>query len=201
MKTHLSELFQKPDIVLEQEPNVVQLINSRAGAVDPQAKGKAGELFRVHVGRAQHVRMHHAGTAQLDPSRAFANAAAFAATVKATVIDFGARFREWKVRRSKTSSRFRPEQAMHKLSQRALQMSHGDSAIHAESFNLKEHRIVRGIGRVAPKDSSGRDHSYRSAASLHRMNLHSRSLRTQGKPVSGVEGVLRIAGRVPFRNI
>ena len=90
---------------------------------------------------------------------------------------------------------------MHKLCQRAFQMSHRDAAIDAESFDLEEHRIVSWIGRVAAEHAARRDHPHGRAASLHRMNLHRRSLRAQRKTIRGIERVLRIARRMTFRNI
>src|SRR5437868_2356438 len=90
---------------------------------------------------------------------------------------------------------------MDEFSQRAFQMRHRDSAIDAQTLDLKEHRVVGWIRRVATKYSAGRDHSHRRTATLHRMNLHGRGLRTEGKSFNCVEGVLRIAGRMTFRNI
>ena len=56
----LPKLLKKPHIVLEQQTNVIELINPRAGAIDAEAECKAGEFFRIDIRRAQHVRMHHA---------------------------------------------------------------------------------------------------------------------------------------------
>src|SRR5262245_53439421 len=145
--------------------------------------------------------MHHAGAAQLDPARPLADAAAAAATSKAAVIDLGARLSEWEIGRPETRLRLGAEQAVDKLSQSALQVRHGDSSIHAQSFDLIEHWIVCWVGSVAAENSSRRDHAHRRAAALHRVNLHGGGLRSQRKAFSRVEGVLRITRRVSFRNI
>src|ERR1041385_6344767 len=80
-------------------------------------------------------------------------------------------------------------------------MPHRDTTIDAQSFNLEEHRIVRGIRSVAPKHATGRDHPDRHATTLHRVNLHGRSLRTKRETLSRVERVLPRARRVVLGNI
>src|SRR6266511_838910 len=59
----LSKLFEKSHIILEQQTNIIELINSRAGAIDAEAKCKAGEYFRIYVCSAQDIWMHHARAA------------------------------------------------------------------------------------------------------------------------------------------
>src|SRR5438477_10581850 len=105
--TALSKLLQKSHIVLEQQADVVQLINSRAGAIDSETESESGELFGIDVRRAQNVRMHHARSAQLDPAGPLTDATARAAAIKATVVDFRARLSEWKIRRPKARFGFR----------------------------------------------------------------------------------------------
>src|SRR5438093_517852 len=59
----LSELFEKSHIILEQQTDIIELINSCAGAIDAEAKRKAGEYFRIYIGSAQDIWMHHARAA------------------------------------------------------------------------------------------------------------------------------------------
>src|SRR5262245_25971824 len=145
--------------------------------------------------------MHHAGSTQLDPAAPFTDATTLAAAIETTIIDFSAWFGEWKVRRPKARLRCRTEEAVHKFGQRALQMRHRDAAIDAQPFDLIEHWIVCRVGRVAAKDSARRNHPHRRAASLHRVNLHRRGLRTQSKAFRRVERVLRIARGMAFWNV
>src|SRR5882724_8864368 len=80
-------------------------------------------------------------------------------------------------------------------------MSHGDAAVDAQPFYLKEHWVVCRIRRVATKDPARRNHAHRCATALHRVNLHGRCLRAQSESFSCVEGVLRIACRMALGNI
>src|SRR5207302_921400 len=54
---------------------------------------------------------------------------------------------------------------------------------------------------VSSKNSPRCDHPDGRTASLHRMNLHRRRLRAQGKAIGRVERILRCASRMILRNI
>src|SRR5205814_596602 len=70
-----------------------------------------------------------------------------------------------------------------------------------EPFHLKEHRVVRRVGRVAAKHPTGRDHPERRSLALHRMYLNCGSLTTQRKVFGDVERVSRLPCRMTRRNI
>src|SRR5687768_3202117 len=80
-------------------------------------------------------------------------------------------------------------------------MRHRDSPVDAETFHLKEHRVVSGVGCIAAKNSSRRNHAQGCAAALHGMDLHRRGLRAQGKAVSRIESVLGRARGMGLRNV
>src|SRR6187549_1498050 len=61
------KLFQKPQIVLEEQPDVLYPVPEDCQALDAEAPGKAGVALRVVAYRFEHGRMHHAAAAQLDP--------------------------------------------------------------------------------------------------------------------------------------
>jgi hypothetical protein len=80
-------------------------------------------------------------------------------------------------------------------------VSHVDAAVDEQPFELEEHRVVRGVGRVAAEDAARGDDAQGRATPLHGVNLHGRGLRAQGHPVRRVEGVLRAACRVQLRDV
>src|SRR5215213_2205439 len=200
-QTALLKLFQEPDVVLEKQANVVELIHQRAHAIDSQTKRKPRILLRIHSDGAQHVRMHHSGTAQLDPARVFTNATASALAFETTEIKLRARLGERKVRRAKARHSVWPKHPSQKLRDRALQVRHRDAAIDTQAFDLEEHRIVCGIWSVTTKHTARRDHPDRHATTLHRVDLHGRCLRAKRKPIGGIERVLPRARRMVLRNV
>jgi len=122
------------NIVLKQKPDIIQLINARAGSIDAEAESKTGELLGSTLAARRTFGCTMPEPPQLDPAGPFADAAAFPATVKATVINLRAWFGEGKERRPKASARLGAEQAMNELRQRSFQMRHRYPAIDARAL-------------------------------------------------------------------
>src|SRR5438045_756033 len=117
----LLKLFQEANVVLEEEAYVVEFVHEAAHAVYAEAEGEAGELFGVNARGAQDVRVHHAGAAQLDPTRPLAQAAARAPALEAGVVGLHARLREREVGGPEARARARAEEAADELRERALE--------------------------------------------------------------------------------
>src|SRR6266545_1785410 len=196
-----NKLLQEPDIIFVQQPDVIQLVHQRAQPIQSQSEREAGELFGIDRDGAQHVRVDHSRPAHLDPAGAFADATAPAAALEAGVIDLRARFDEREIGRAEARARFGAEEQTHELLDRAFQVAERDAAVYKQSFDLVEHRIMRGVGSVAAEDAPGRGNAQRRAALLHRVNLHRRGLRAQRQPLVDVERVLRAARRVIGRDV
>src|SRR6185369_16625675 len=86
---YLFKLFEEPDVVFEQQTNVVDLVHQPGHPVDSQSEREPGKLFGIDPDLLEHVRMNHAAAAKLDPTRAFAQTATFAVTAVTAEIDFG----------------------------------------------------------------------------------------------------------------
>ena len=56
---HLRKLLQKPHIVLEQQPYIVERVHQPTHPIDAEAESEAGKLLRIHTDDAQHVWMNH----------------------------------------------------------------------------------------------------------------------------------------------
>src|SRR5215813_4535185 len=188
----LHKLLQEPDIIF---------VHQRAQSIQTQSEREAGELFGIDRDGAQHVRVDHSRPAHLDPAGAFADATATAAAFEAGVIDLRARFDEREIGWAEARACFGAEEQPHELLDRAFQDAERDAAVYKQSFDLVEHRIMRGVGGVAAENAPWRGHAQRRAALLHRVNLHRRSLRTQRQPLVDVERVLRAARRVIGRDV
>jgi len=97
----LRKLLQKPNVVLEKEPNIVKRVHECAHPIDSETERETRKLLWVDSHAAKHVRMHHAGAAQLNPAGVFTYATAGSITLEATEIKLCTRLRERKVRRAK----------------------------------------------------------------------------------------------------
>src|SRR5262249_31571941 len=119
---HLFEFFQKPHVVLKKQPDIVEFVHQRGHAIDSETKRETGIPLRIDTHCAQDVRMHHAGTTQLDPTRVFADATTTALAFETTEIKLRTRLREWEVRWSKTRDGVGTEQTSQKLRDCSLQV-------------------------------------------------------------------------------
>src|SRR5690606_12166317 len=78
-----AELLQEPQIVLEEQAQVIHAITQHRQPVDAHAEGIGGVALAVDAARSQHIRMHHAAAEHLDPAGLLAQAAAGAAAFDA----------------------------------------------------------------------------------------------------------------------
>ena len=150
--------------------------------------------------------MNHAGATHFDPARLFADAAARAVAFETSVINLSARFDEGKVRRAKARLRIGAEQSADEFFDRAFEVAERNALVHQQAFDLIEHRVVRGVWRIAAKHAARRGDAQRRTPFLHGVNLHRRSLRTQRKRffIAGsreIKRILRAARRMVVRNV
>src|SRR5258706_8698774 len=85
------ELLQKPQVVLVEQPNVLDLIAQDRDALDADAPREAGVLLRVVADRFEHGRVHHAAAEDFDPAGLLAHRTAGAVARPAADVHFGAR--------------------------------------------------------------------------------------------------------------
>src|SRR3989475_12923980 len=62
-----SKLFQNPQIIFVEEPEVVDAIADHGDAFDAEAEGPAGPDFGIVADVLEHLRMHHAAAGDLQP--------------------------------------------------------------------------------------------------------------------------------------
>src|SRR5437867_4912485 len=70
------ELLQEAQVVLEEQPQIVDAVLQHRDALDTHAERPAGDLLGVVAEVAQPLRMPHAGARDVDPAALFAERAA-----------------------------------------------------------------------------------------------------------------------------
>ena len=159
-------------------PDVVNVVHQSAHAFEAETECKAGIDRRVDTACAKHIRMDHSRAAELYPAGTFAWAAAFSVDLACTVtsetgkVELSRGLSKREVRRTKTRNGVRAIHPFEPLGHRAFQVSHRDTFVDTEAFELMEHRRVRHIGRVAAKDLARCENSKRNAAPFHGANLN-----------------------------
>src|SRR5580704_10558551 len=81
------KLLQKPDVILDEKPDVVNPVFPHGDAFDAEAEGPASVLLRINVDGFEDVGMNHAAAAELHP-------AAFSAGAVKPDVHLGRRFGE-----------------------------------------------------------------------------------------------------------
>jgi len=64
-----SELFQKPEIVLRIQAEIVDPVFKLTNSFDSHAECESGETIAVNAEILQHFRMYHSASKDLNPSR------------------------------------------------------------------------------------------------------------------------------------
>lgn len=139
--------------------------------LEAPAKSKTAVNLGVDAAGSQHIRMHHAGAAQLQPA-GFADAAINAVNLAGSVaeaarnIDFKTRFGEFKVMRAQTRNALGAEISLGKMIERAAQVRKIYSFVDHQSLELMEHDQMRDV-RLAAVGLAKGDHADGRAAALH----------------------------------
>src|SRR5580692_4990511 len=93
----LRELFQKLQIVLEEQAQIIDPVTQHGHAVDAHAEGVTLPDLGIDARSVQHIGMNHAAAQNLKPSSVLAYAAAFAVAKHAFNVGFGGRLSKRKI--------------------------------------------------------------------------------------------------------
>src|SRR5512139_1097616 len=199
--TGLVELLEEAEIVLEEQPQVVDAIAQHGEALDAEAEGKADESLGVDVDVPEDVGVHHAASQHLQPPGVRADAAAFAATHHAADVHYGRRFGERKERRPEAHRQIVAlEEVAHEVGEHALQVGERHRLVDPQAFDLVEHRRVRHVG-IAAVHPSRRNDAQRRLVTFHVAHLHRRGVGAQQFAALQIEGVVHRPCRMVFRNV
>ena len=88
---HSGELLQEAQVVLVEQPDVVDAVLQHRDALHADAEREPGDLLRVVADGFEHRRVDHAAAENLEPAGVLADAAARAAAALAADVDLRAR--------------------------------------------------------------------------------------------------------------
>src|SRR5262245_54861338 len=180
--TLIGKLFQKPQIVLVKQSDVLHPVPQNRNALDADAPGKTRIPLGIVPDGLEDRRMHHAAAAQLDPARFLAHRAAGAVALPAAQIDLRARLRVRKKARTEPYANGWREHLAREREQRPLEIGQRQSFTHSEPFDLTERRRVRQIEIVAPVHAARHHDADWRLVRLHVADLHRRRVRAQQRP-------------------
>src|SRR6476646_7599110 len=82
------ELPEEPEVVVDEQSEVIHAIAQHRESVDPGPEGVAGVALGVYPRGLQHVRVHHPAAGDLEPAGVLAHPAAPALAEGARHVDF-----------------------------------------------------------------------------------------------------------------
>src|SRR5947199_4044774 len=143
------ELLQESQIVLVEQPDVLDLAAQDRDALDADAPREAGVLLGIVADRLEHGGVHHAAAQDLDPAASFAHRAAGAVARPAADVHFGARLGVREEAWPQPDARALAEHVAAEGEERALEIRERNPFADDEPLHLREVRRVRQIEIVS----------------------------------------------------
>src|SRR5579864_208755 len=193
-----SKLLQEPQVGLVEEADVVDIVLEHRHPLDAESPGVSVPLGRVDASVAQHLRMHHAAAAHLEPSLVPAALAPHPAADPTRHVELEARLGEGEVARPNPDLAVFAVERLDHVEQGAFHVADGQTLVDRETLDLAEVRKARGLGCVAAVAPAWRDDVDRRLLDpLHGADLHGRRVRAQQELGAEVEGVPVLARGMP----
>src|SRR6185437_1297766 len=171
-------MVEEADIALEQLAKVRDAVFEHGDTVDAHAPGKALVDIGIEPAKAQHVRMHHAATQNLQPVLALAEAD-FALVAAALDVDLERGLGEREERRPEAHVDVVDlEERLAELVQNPFEVTEMRALVDDEAFDLVELRRMRRV-RVDAIGAARADHADRRLLRQHGTYLHWRRMRPQ----------------------
>src|SRR4030066_1722162 len=131
-----SELFQEPQIIREEEPDVIDPIFEHGDPLDAHSKCKAGDFLRIIIDKLINCRVDHSRPQDLQPSCIRTDPASFSPADETLDIDFCTGLCERKKTRPETESRLLAEHLSNEDGQDSFLVCKGNPLVDQKSFYL-----------------------------------------------------------------
>ena len=191
----LVELAKEPEVAFKEEPQVVDAVAQHRETLKTRAESEAAVLLGIEPVVADHGRVHFAGAGNLKPL-------ALAGAGGEHHVHFNRRLGEREVARTKAHDEVVGfEEPAQEHGVHALQIREADVFAEPQSFDLMEHRGVRGVG-VNAVGTSRSNHLDRRLVGAGVTDLHRGGVRAQRQQQPllilhvDVERILHRAGRM-----
>ncbi len=193
------KLFKEPEIVLQEETQIVDAVLEHCSALDAKSESKSCIALRVDAESFKDVRMDHTCTAEFQPAASLAERAASAFTDEAAYAILYARFYKREEVWAEAHPGVRAEHLACKLSKCTFEVGETDPLVYHKAIDLMECvRVGRIHGVVAEASADGAD-AERRLPGLHHAPLKSGGLSPHKQIIRYVERHLCVHSRMVFR--
>ena len=181
------ELPEQSSVVVEKDPQVLDLVAVHGEPVDAEAPCETRPFFRVDAAVSEDVGMHHSASAELNPT-GLATDPTTGRAERTGDLELGTRFRERE--ETRTEARFQigaSEVGGDERFDRAGQVPERDALVDDECLDLVEYGQMTRIGRVDSVAASRHHRIDRRLHFGHHPELHRRRMRTHQYLLFGTE--------------
>ena len=172
------KLLQELQVVLEEQPQVVDAVFQHGDAFHAHAESEARVFLRVDAAGNEDVGVAHATAEDFNPTRVLADVAALATTDVARDVHLRRGLGEGEIRGTETHFGALTEELLHEVVQGLLQVGKGDAFIDVKTFNLMEDAVSAGRYGFVAEYAARSDDADRRLMGLHHADLHTRGVGT-----------------------
>ena len=148
-----SELPEKSDVVLEQQPDIIDAVMKHGDPLNAHSEGKARVFLRVVPDMSEHLRVDHTAAEALDPPCFGTDPAPLPAANDASHVNLGTGLGKGEETWSESHRYFTAEELVDKLDEYTLEVAEGDTLIYHKTLNLMKHGRVCNIVIVSVDSS------------------------------------------------
>jgi len=196
------ELFEKTQIIIEENADIIDLVFQQGDALHPHAKGIAAVEIGIIIDETEDGWIDHTGSGDFEPSALFAETAALALAENAGKVIFSARFGEGeKAGPEPDANLFVIENLLGESEHDAFKVSKRDAAVDDQSLDLVKGWRMGGIRGIFSEAAAGCDHAYRRFLRFHCADLHRRGMGPEHKAAIKIKGILHVARGVILGDI
>src|SRR5579862_2852264 len=193
---NISELLQEPDVVIEQQSNIVDAVAEHSNALDPHAESIAAVTLFFIPNEIIDIGIDHAAAKDFEPAGLLAYPASFAFAKETCNIHLRARLGKREITGTETIFQIRTIELFCKGDKRSFQFAKCYAAIDVQTFDLMEQTVTARAYRLVAINASGDNHPHGRFLFFHDTNLYRRGVRSQNDFFFNKEGVLHIARRM-----
>src|ERR1700682_187033 len=140
------KLFQEAQVGFVKQPDIVDVMLEHRHPLDAESPRVSIPLRWVDAAVAQHLRMNHPATADLQPTLVPAALAAHAVADSARHVELEARLRAREVARAYAHLALLSVEGLDHVQQRSLHVADGQPFVDSKALDLAEVRKARGLG-------------------------------------------------------
>ena len=163
-------------IVLTEHAQILHPVFEVCDSLYAHAERIAGIYIRVNAARAEHIRVYHSASENLNPSCAFTEGTPFASAKVAAYVHLGRRLCKGEVRGTQANLCLRPEHLFRKIEKHLFKVGKRHVFVNIQPFNLMEEAMRTRRDSLVAINPARAHNANRRLSLLHYAGLNRRGV-------------------------